>query len=187
MGLFEAAWSTDWTRAADSVQGLNDAEPDLPMDLPSPDVVAQLQSRVVTAVSAANSRQRVETMDAANAITHIVDELSAEYACTVPYQVKLLGYYGRQIEVGIASGRMATIARASTDLEAAWDRIRPVIEQRGEIAAARRLTDLVADLIGATRPADFDRPARGILAALDGLEGNFAAPSGEPCSDAPHQ
>ena len=55
---------------------------------------------------------------------HAVAELSAEYWCTVPYQVKLLGYDGRQIEVGIAAGRMATIARASTDLEAAWNRIR---------------------------------------------------------------
>ena len=62
-----------------------------------------------------------------------------------------------------------------------------MIEQRGQIAASRRLSDLVADLIGASRPADFDRPARAILAAVDSLESSFAARTGEPCSDAPSQ
>jgi hypothetical protein len=187
MELFDAAWASDWTWAADRLQGLHGAESDLPADLPTPDLVPQLHSRVATASNAANNRQRVETMDAANAITQLVAELSAEYPCTVPYQVKLLGYYARQIEVGIASERMPTIARASTDLEATWNQVQPVIEQFGQIAAARRLADLVADVIGASRPADVDRPARAILVAVDNLETAFAGRTGEPCSEAAHQ
>jgi hypothetical protein len=187
MDLFDAAWSSDWPRAADSLQALNEADLNLPADLPKPDLVAQLQSRVATVRNAANARQRVETMDAANAITRIVAELSAEYQCAVLYETQLLGYYVRQIEVGIGRGRVATIARASTDLEAAWNRIRPVIEQRGQIDDARQFTDIVVDLVGATRPADFGPPARAALAAVDRLESSVAASTGEPCSEAPSQ
>jgi hypothetical protein len=54
----------------------------------------------------------IKTMDGANAITQIVAELSALYQPLVPFEVKMLGYYGRQIELGIASGRLTDSIQA---------------------------------------------------------------------------
>jgi hypothetical protein len=111
--LFDAAWSSDWSRSAADLQSLNEAASELPVDLPKPDLVTQLQSRVVSVRDATNTRQRIKTMDGANGITQIVAELSAEYQPLVPYEVKMLGYYGTASASGSA-GRRTGILSIST-------------------------------------------------------------------------
>ena len=94
----------------------------------------------------------------------------------LPYDVKMLGYYGRQIELGIASGRPMDSARAASDLVTVWDRIEPAIVRRGHAGEARRFTDLVVELIGAKRPEDFVAPVSAELAAVSRLERIFTTP-----------
>ena len=174
--LFDAAGSSDWSRSGADVQSLSEAVSELPVDLPKPDLVAQLQSRVVRVTNAANSRQRIETMAVANAITQLVAELSAQYQPLVPYEVKMLGYYGRQIELGIASGRLTDSTQATSDLVTAWNRIQPAIERRGHVDYARRFNDIVVELMGAKRPADLVAPVHAELAAAARLESIFTSP-----------
>jgi hypothetical protein len=174
--LFDAARSSDWRRAPASLQALNEAVSNLPTDLRDPDIGAQLQSRLVSVRDATNSRNQLKTMDAANAITHIVAELSSKYWSEVPYDVKMLGYYGRQIELGVASRSSTVAERATTELVAAWNRIQPAIEQRGHVDDARRFSAIVMTLMGAKQPADFSAPARDELAAARHLESIFSSP-----------
>ena len=116
------------------------------------------------------ARNRVETMDFANSITRIAADLSADFQTDVPIAVVMLDYYGRQLELGIATGRQATLTQATADLRQQWDRVQPTIERRGHVDAARRFTDIVVQLEGARRPADFVAPTRAELEAVDRLE-----------------
>jgi hypothetical protein len=112
-------------------------------------------------------------MDVANSITRLVADVSAEFRTEVPIGVVMLDYYGRQLELGIAAGRPSTLTQATADLRQQWDRIEPDILRRGHADEARRFTDLVVQLEGARRRADFTAPIRAELEAVDRLETIF--------------
>jgi hypothetical protein len=174
--LFDAAAASDWDRAAEDLQSLNEAALEVPDDLPRLDLVAKLQSNVADVTDATNTKQRIETMDAANAITQVVAGLSAQYEPVVPYNVKMLGYYGRQIELGLASGRPADSRQAVSDLATAWNRIEPAIARRGHADDARHFSDLVVNLTGAERPSDVLAAAGAERVAAARIERLFTSP-----------
>jgi hypothetical protein len=175
--LFDAAYALDWGAAADRIQALNESASALPATLPKPDLVAQLRSRLDAVRQTVSMHQRIETMDDANGMTRLVADLAAEFQTQVPYEVVMLGYYGRQLELGIASARPSTLTQASTDLRSTWNRIEPAIERRGHIDDARRFTDIVVQLEGARRPADFVAPTRAELSEADRIEKLFRSPT----------
>ena len=175
--LFDAAVASDWNTAQELIQELKHAASSLPNAMPKPDIVAQLRTRLRWLGDHVADKQRVETMDDANAITRFVADLSAEYQTYVPYEVVMLGYYGRQLELGIAAGQVQTLKKASTDLRSTWNRVQPSLERRGHIDDARRFTDIVVDLEGARRPAQFVAPTRAELAEADHIAKMFRSPS----------
>jgi hypothetical protein len=172
-GLFDAARTSQWQTATAHLQTLNEAASRLPTGLPKADLVAQLGSRVEDVKQSAADRRRVETMEFANSITRIVADLSAEFQTEVPIDVVMLDYYGRQLELGIVTGRQSTLTRATADLRQQWDRLVPTIERLGHAGEASRFTDIVVTLEGARRPADYVAPTRAELEAVDRLETIF--------------
>jgi hypothetical protein len=171
-GLFDAARASQWQAGVVQLQLLNEAASQLP-HLPKADLVAQLWSRIDDVRQSTAAHRRVETMDSANSITRIVADLSAEFQTEVPIAVVMLDYYGRQLELGIAAGRQSTLTQATADLRQQWDRTKPTIEQRGHADEAGRFTDIVVQLEGARKTADFAVPTRAELDAVDRLEGIF--------------
>jgi hypothetical protein len=175
--VFDAAFASDWPSAGERLQQLTDAASSLPSPMPKADIASQLDTRVAWLGRHIADKQRVETMDDANAVTRATAELSAEYQTDVPYEVKMLEYYGRQLELGIASGRIQTLTRASTDLRSTWNRIEPAIERRGRIDDARRFTDLVVQVEGARRVADYVAPTRAELTLAEQFDKAFRSAS----------
>jgi hypothetical protein len=174
-GLFEAARAKDWGSATMSLQALRDAARRLPLNLPKADLIAQMQSRIEDLRLTVDAHQQGQTMDDANALTRLAGELSSMYQTPIPYDVLLLAYYGRQLEIGIVTGDQAALSRSSADLQQAWNRIEPTIEQRGHVDEARHFTDVVVQLQGARTPSAFAAPVRAELDAVDGLEKLFAS------------
>jgi hypothetical protein len=163
---------------ADELQALNEAAGRLP-HVPKRDLVAGLRSRIDAVGQSTVAHNRLETMDLANDITRIVADLSAEFRTDVPIAVVMLDYWGRQLEVGIASGSQGKLQDATAALRQQWDRLEPTIEQRGRVDEARRFTDIVVQLEGAKTPGDFVAPTRAELDAVDRLETIFT-PSTQP-------
>ncbi len=116
-------------------------------------------------------------MGDANEITKLVADLSAEFQTQVPYEVVMLGYYGRQLELGIAAARPELLNRASTDLRSTWNRIQPEVERRDHLDETGRFTDIVVDLERASRPAEYVAPTRAELAAAERIEKLFQSPA----------
>jgi hypothetical protein len=81
--------------------------------------------------------------------------------------------YGRKLEIGIATGRPSTLTRATIDLRSTWDTLRDVVEQNGWSEAASRFTDIVVQLEGAARPADYVSPTRAARAEADRMQKLF--------------
>jgi hypothetical protein len=175
--LFDAAEASDWRTAGEWVQSLNESASALPDTLPKPDVVAQLQSRLADVRESVSAHHRIETMDDANGITLRVAGLAAEYQPPVPYEAVMLGYYGRQLDLGIASAQISTVTQARTDLRATWERFERVLEGRGALDEARRFTDILVQLDGAKRLADFVPPTLAELAEADRIEKLFRSPT----------
>ena len=165
--LFDAAVASDWDLARELIQELSHAASLLPNEMPKPDIVAQLRTRLTWLQGHVADKQRVETMDDSNAITRFAADLSAEYQTDVPYDVVMLGYYGRQLELGIAAGQVQTLTQARTDLRSTWNRVESSVERRGGIDDAKRFTDIVVQLEGAHRPGQFVAPTRAELAETD--------------------
>lgn len=175
--LFDAAFASDWPSVIDRQQELTNAASSLPAPMPRADIASQLDTRVAWLGRHVADKQRVETMDDANAVTRAAAELSAEYQTDVPYEVKMLEDDGRQLELGIASGRIQTLTRASTDLRSTWNRIEPTVERRGRIDDARRFTDLVVQVEGARRVADYVAPTRAELTLAEQIDKAFRTAS----------
>jgi hypothetical protein len=176
-GLFDAADASDWTAAKESIQSINESASVLVTPRSKQDLSLQLRSLLTGAQEHVKAKERIGTMDDANAITRIVAELTALFRPQEPYDVMMLGYYGRQLELGVAASRPSILNRARTDLQSTWNRVEPVIERRGQIDDARRFTDIVVQLDGAQRPADFVTPTRAALAAADRIEKLFQSSS----------
>jgi len=78
----------------------------------------------------------------------------------VPADVKLLGYYARQIEVGVASKDPEMLARGRSDLVASWEQVERAISGRVSVAEVRSFNDIVVQLMSAKAMTDYLAPAR---------------------------
>jgi len=166
VSLFDAVRLGDWTAADISLASVSEAMTNLPAALPYADVVAQLRSRVLALSHAVRTRQQIRSLDYANETTRLATEIGDRYETPVPFEISMLAYYGRQLELGVTSRRMSVLKRARVDLRSTWHRIEPAVLRRGDTADARSLTDIVAQLDAARLPADFDKVATAELAVV---------------------
>lgn len=171
--LFEAARAADWQEASIQLRAMDEATHSLPMRLPDSDADAQLRSRITAVHRNVNERRVVASMEHANAITRLVAEISGRFQNSVPLEISMLSYYGRQLELGAVSRRPAVWKKATTDLRTTWNSIEPKVLQRGDTADAKQLTDIVAQLDGDRRPADVASTAHAELATAAKLRQMF--------------
>jgi hypothetical protein len=171
--IFDAARTSKWSNVVRAVQSLKESSSVLSSPGLKPDLTAQLRSRISDLERSAKARRRAQSMDFANSITRLVAELSAPYQTEIPYEIVLLDYYGRQLQLGVAASRPSTLKQATADLRQTWNAVEPSILRRGHVDDARRFTDIVVQLEGAKHPTDFVAPVRAELAAVDRLEKIF--------------
>jgi hypothetical protein len=174
--VFDAAYASDWRTASEGMRAVNDAASALPTELPKPDIVGHLKAAVQYAGDGANAHDRFETMDEANTITRLAADLSAMFQTHVPYEAKMLGYYGRQLELGLVASRPSLLAQSVEALQSAWTHLEPTLERRGHVDEAKRFSDIVVQLVGASRPAQYVAPTRAELTEAERIEAFLARP-----------
>lgn len=172
--LFDSARAGNWSTVAETLRALRRADEDLPPTVQKDDLRPQLRARFHALEQHVAARQRVQTMGDANAITRLAAELSEQYRTVVPYEIGMLDYFGRQLEVGIVAKNLAALTRTTADLRQTWNQFEPTIERRGHGDDARRFTDIVVNLEAARRPSDFVAPTRAELDEVDHLDAIFA-------------
>jgi hypothetical protein len=168
--LFDAADAADWPAAADRLASMSESAAALPDHLEPSDVTAKLEPLLEDVNERVTAHDRVATLEDANAMTRLVAELSGQFQTSVPFEAVLLGYYGRQLVVGVVAGRPSVLARATIDLRSTWDTLRGRIEENGWIDEARRFTDIVVQIEAAVRPADFVAATRSERTEADRIQ-----------------
>ena len=172
--LFDAADAGDWSNAAELLASINESASRLPDPLPHPQLAGRLQSRLEHLAEQVRLRNRVAAMEDANATALFVADISGWFQLPEEsYAAYLLSCYGRQLEIGIATGRLSTLTRATTELQSTWDTLRGDVEQNGWSEAASRFTDIVVQLESAENPADYVAPTRAVRAEADRIEKVF--------------
>ena len=171
--LFGAAQTGNWKQAAEQVADIQRSLDDIPASIGPGDVRAQLHRRILALRRSVARRQAVLVMRSANDVTRLAAELEGSFGTAVPFELKLLDYYGRQIQIGIAARRPSIVHQATRDIRQRWNALRPQVERLGRTDDARRFTDIVVGLERARRLADAAPLAVAELNAVDQLERAF--------------
>jgi hypothetical protein len=171
--LFDAARDDRWDDATYQLQAIHTQLHDLPSSLAPADVWKLLRRRTRELGRYVGKRNKVRTMESANATARLAADLSRTFDTTVPIQVPLLAYLGRQLEVAVAGHDQARLRRAKSDLVQTWNTLRPQLDQRGKVDDVRRLTDIVVSLEGAQQPAEIERLARAELENVERIRSDF--------------
>lgn len=164
---YDMAKASDWAKASASVDSLETA------------VVADTAARAATRTTlqqlrgAVSARDRRAALVAANRLTEIGARLSAPHAPTVPADVTLLDYYGRELEIWAASSDPAKLRETSDAIHRTWEGLRERVEQRGGTAEATRFGALVQRVRQARTVPEFAALATPILDEVDALEAVF--------------
>lgn len=173
VAIFDDARAGRWFDASAEMEGIDTRLTELPTDLPYPDVVARMRARLRSLARGIAAHRTLAVLDDANALTRFVIQIADGFEVTVPFDIAILPYYGRQLKIGILGGRLTLLRRTTQDLRATWTRAEPRVIERGSTADARRFTDIVVDLEGARRVSDFTRLAKAELDVAASLNQEF--------------
>jgi hypothetical protein len=160
VAVFDEALEGRWDDVAADLADVDRRLAELPGHLPYPDVVAKIRARVHAWHDDVASRRTSSVLDDANAVSWLVTQVADGFEVTVPFEVAILPYYGRQLEVGVLTERLADLQRTSRDLRAMWTRAERIVLGRGDTDDARRFTDLMADLDAARSLDDYQALAK---------------------------
>ena len=173
--LFDSARDSAWPQAEEHLREIQRGVANLPTALAPADTVDSMRARAVQLADTVSHRDRVKTMDAANAITLYAIGLNEAFPSAVPAQIPRLAYLGRQIEFSVAAQDRSLFSRAVTDMRQLWQELQPQLEGRGLSADQRRMTDIVVSLEVLTKLSDAEALARQERDVVSHLESAFAS------------
>lgn len=173
VAMFDDTLAGKWDDVSGELKGIDQRISELPANLPFPDVVAVMHDRIRSLRQGVPAHDTLAVLNDANALTRLVTQIADGFEVTVSFEVAILPYFGRQLEIGAMSGSLIRLRQISRDLRAMWMRAEPMVLMRGDTADARRFTDIVVDLESARTPSDFKRLAKTELDAAASLSRRF--------------
>jgi multidrug efflux pump subunit AcrA (membrane-fusion protein) len=156
----------DWPKAESDLIALKSAVLKLETTGQVTDLVAAIEKAVQV-------RRALTLMHAANDLTRVAAEINRPFNPTVPVEVTLLDYYGRELELWAEEGNAAKLNETRSKLQETWDTVRPSVVAKGGNIEASQFDALVAQLTKATTANDFAATATPILDSVDLLENVF--------------
>ena len=173
--IYDAAKAKDWTQARAKFNSLKDAAKRLDKDSrinenPNED---QLDTAIAALNKSVSAKDQLATMREANQVTLLATNLSKPFHPSVPVQVNLLDYYGRQLEIGVMAKDMTQINATAKDISSTWNAVRPEVESHGGSAQAQKFDNLVAQVQAAKSDNEYGLLATAVLDQVDNLEKVF--------------
>jgi hypothetical protein len=167
LAVFDAALQQDWPAASERVRMLNHAITLLPRDETKPDITAQLRGRMLALQRAVESRLATAAAADANWVARLAEEIAASYEPALPPDMRLLGFFGRALEVDAAADARRKANTDLADLRTVWRRVEPTVLQCDGTDAARTFSDALVGLDGAISGGDLASAARAEIAAAE--------------------
>jgi hypothetical protein len=170
--IYDYAKANDWKKAEARIGLLKTAIEKVRTDVSNQKAAGEIYPNVATLERAVTAQDRQAAMLAANQITRDVAQVTTEYKVTVPVEVVLLDYYGRELEIWAEAKDTSKLQATAREMRKTWDAVRPSIEAK-DPAVAKKFEGLVAQVEAAKAPADYAKVAKPVLDEVDNLEKVF--------------
>lgn len=158
--LYSLASADDWPNISHTANAIRLDYNQLPINLTDfPAQSTQLASAIMDLNQQVLGHHRYPIMRSANRIMLIAARLAAPFRSRVPFAIELLGYYGREIEVGAMTGDTGAVHSAASQLPQVLTTLHATVAQRGSVAAAEGLDNIAALLVHAGTPDDYHQLA----------------------------
>jgi hypothetical protein len=119
------------------------------------------------------TKNRLDTMRFSNRITLIAATVAVPFRPSVPTEVSLLDYNGRELEIWSEVKKMDKLSGIVIRMHLAWQTLMPKLIEQNRIKELRRFSDLMGHLELARAPEDYSRLSRQVLAETDVLKAIF--------------
>jgi hypothetical protein len=158
--LYSLASADDWPNIPHTANSIRLDYNQLPINLADfPVQSAQLASVVMDLNQQVLGHHRYAVMHSANRIMLIAARLTAPLRPRIPSDIELLGYYGREIEVGAMTGDTGAAHSAASQLPQVLTTLHSTVAQRGSVTAAEGLDNIAALLAHTETPDDYHQLA----------------------------
>jgi hypothetical protein len=172
--LYSLASADDWPNIPRAANVIRLDYNQLPINLANfPVQSTQLASVIMDLNQQVLGHHRYAIMRSANRVMLIAARLTSAFRSRVPFDIELLGYYGREIEVGAMTGDIGAVHSAASQLPQVLTTLHSTVAQRGSITAAEGLDNIAALLAHTGTPDDYHRLAISIAEEMANLRRIF--------------
>jgi len=170
--IFSAAAANDWPDAQSEFRWFATGVEQLNQDIDDQEELkGQLSSALMSLGVAINAEDRLGTLGGANSVIEILVQMEGPLSPVIPIYVKLMGVYGRQIQLVAPSGNTDDLAALAYAIHTAWYIFRPQVALMSDDVAT--FDSIVSGLDSATLPGEYEDYARQLLSAVSGMESHF--------------
>jgi hypothetical protein len=128
--------------------------------------IADLERAIAT-------KNRLDTMRFSNRITLIAATVAVPFRPSIPTEVSLLDYNGRELEIWSEAKKTDKLSSIVIRMHLAWQTLMPKLIEQNRIKELRRFSDLMGHLELARVPEDYSRLSRQVLVETDVLKAIF--------------
>lgn len=120
------------------------------------------------------TKNRLETMRYANRVTLIAATLAVPYRPSIPTELSLLDYNGRELGLSSESKKSEKLANIVMRMHLAWQTLMPKLVERNAIKELRRFSDIMGRLESAKSPDEYSHLSRLVGIEMDLMKGVFS-------------
>ena len=173
--IFTLALAGKMERAAKKLETLkkNAAAFDYIQDEASSILLPRLGRTISDLEKAVAARNRLDTMRYSNRITLIAATVEVPFRPSLPTEVSLLDYNGRELEIWSEVKKTDKLSNIVIRMHLAWQTLMPKLIEQNGIKELRRFSDLMGHLELARSPEEYGRLSRQVLAETDSLKSVF--------------
>jgi len=173
--VFDLAKAGKWKRASKKLIVLEKTERNLTANanLLGADSLSALAKSTSDLERAVTARSRLDAMLAANKITAIAALIAKPFKQSVPTNVVLLDYYGRELEIWSEMKNANKLADIVNKMHLTWQHLMPTLIAEGGSKEIKKFGEIMKHLEAAKTPEEYGRLAASVLDEVDNLEKVF--------------
>ena len=140
-------------------------------------LLPRLGHTVAELEEANNAKDRLEVMRYANRVTLIVATVEVPLKPSLPTEVSLLDYNGRELSIWSEMKRTEKLSNIVIRMHLAWQTLMPKLIEHNGTKELRRFSEVMGRLEMARTPEEYSKLSRQIAPEIDTIKAVFAKPS----------
>jgi hypothetical protein len=137
-------------------------------------LLPRLGHTLIDLEQAVATKNRLETMRYANRVTLIAATLAVPYRPSIPTELSLLDYNGRELGLSSESKKTEKLANIVMRMHLAWQTLMPKLVERNAIKELRRFSEIMGRLESAKTADEYSHLSRLVGIEMDVMKGVFA-------------